>query len=230
MTKEINMPGVLPRVRTHRLSDNKQPAWLVLFARLVSFVFHPLFICCYVMAFLIFVHPAAFTGFEHITRVQRFLTVFFNDTVYPGFSVFLLWRLHLFTDSIQLRTPKERIIPYLIAMICYFWTWDVYKNLPDSPPIAVKFLLGSFLAVCGAWFCNIYCKVSMHAIAVGSVLLFFILFSFQDPYASGTYLAVPFLVAGAVLTARFLVSDHSPFEIYLGLFAGMLAQGIAWLF
>jgi hypothetical protein len=214
----------------YRVADNKQPQWLVLLARLVSFVFHPLFICCYVMAFLIFVHPAAFTGFDHRTRVQRLLTVVFNDTFYPGFAVFILWRLHLFTDSIHLRTSKERIIPYLIAMICYFWTWNVFKHLSDSPPIAVKFLLGSFLAVCGAWFCNIYCKISMHTIAVGSVLAFFILFSFQDAYASGSYLAVVFLVTGAVCTARFLASDHSPFEIYLGLFVGMLAQVVAWQF
>lgn len=182
------------------------------------------------MAFLLFVHPAAFAGFEHRTRVFRFLNVFVCTTLLPGFTVFLLWRLRLFVESIRLRTQKERIIPYLAIMIFYFWSWNVYKHLPDSPPIAVKFLLGAFLAVCGAFFCNIYCKVSMHATAVGSVLLFFLLFSFQDSYASGAYLSVPFLVAGLVCTARLLVSDHSPFEIYLGLFVGMLAQALAWQF
>lgn len=223
------MSGSLAGIRPNTL-PNRQPAWLRFLAKLVSVVFHPLFISTYVMAFLVFIHPIAFAGVDHPSPPFRLFNVFYCTAFFPGFTVFLLWQLRLFVGSMQLRTPKERIIPYLAAMIFYWWTWDVQKNLPGSPPLAVKFLLGAFLSVCGAWFCNIYCKVSMHAIAVGSALVFFILFSFHDGYASGSYLAMAFLAAGMVCTARFLVSDHTPFEVYLGLFVGMLAQVIAWQF
>lgn len=198
-------------------------------AQLVSFVFHPLFISSYVMGFLIFFHPYAFAGFEHKIKVFRFINIFFFNALFPLFSVFLLWRLQ-FIQSVFLRTAKERIWLYLIAMIFYWWTWNVYKNLPDSPPVAVHFLLGAFLAVCGAWFCNIYFKISMHAIAVGGALMFFLLYSFADNYASGLYLSVAFLVTGLVCTARFLCSDHTPFQLYSGLFIGLLSQWVAWQF
>ena len=198
-------------------------------AQLIAYLFHPLFITSYVMAFLIFFHPYAFTGFAHRIKVFRFLNIALCDALFPAFAVFLLWRLG-FIKSMHLRTEKERIIPYIIAMIFYWWTWNVYKNLPDSPAISIHFLLGAFLALCGGWICNIYFKISMHGIAVGGALMFFILFSFTDGYASGLYLSIAVLAAGLVATARLLTGDHKPFEVYAGLFIGLLAQYIAWKF
>ncbi len=181
------------------------------------------------MAFLIFFHPMAFAEFDHQTRVFRFLSILFSNVLLPAFSVFLCWRLK-FIQSILLRTEKERILPYLLAMFFYWWTWDVFKNLPRIPVSAVHFLLGSFLAICGAWMANIYFKISMHAIAMGSALMFFFLFSFTDNYASGLYLSLVLLVTGLVCSARLVLSAHSGFEIWSGLFIGMLAQWIAWQF
>src|ERR1700730_13812344 len=174
-------------------SATAQPQVLRLLAQFFSYIFHPLFLTSYVMAFLIFVHPYAFTGFDHTTKVLRFLTIFIFTALFPAFAVFLLWRLKLFVHSIHLHTVKERIIPYLIAMIFYWWTWNVFRN-QDNTPGAIHFFLASFLAVCGAWMCNIYFKISMHTVAMGGAMMFFLLFSAQDDYASGLYLSLAVLV------------------------------------
>jgi hypothetical protein len=200
---------------------------LQFFGQLISYVFHPLFITSYVVGFLVFFHPSAFVGIDDHTRVLRFIHVFIFDALFPGFSVFLLWRLQFIT-SMHLRTPKERILPYIIAMIFYWWTWNVFKNLPEIPPVVVHFSLGAFLALCGAWMCNIYYKVSMHAVAMGGALMFFFLLSFNDNYASGLYLSVALLATGLVCTARLLTGAHNPFQLYSGLFIGLLMQWIAW--
>jgi hypothetical protein len=204
------------------------PLPVSLFAQFFSYIFHPLFISTYVIAFLLFVHPYAFNGFEHKVKVLRFLHVLIIDTLFPAFSVFLLWRLK-FISSVHLRTVRERIIPYLIAMIFYWWTWNVAKNL-DTPPVAVHFFLGAFLAICGAWMCNIYFKISMHAIAMGGAMMFFFLYSFQDNYASGLYLSLAVLVTGVVCTSRLICSDHTRFQVWSGLFIGILSQWVAWQF
>ena len=198
------------------------------FAHFFSVLFHPLFITSYSIAFLIFVHPFAFAGLDPSLKLFRFLTVFLSTTFLPVLAVFLVWRLGLFVRSFRLRTARERMVPYLIAMILYWWPWNVYRNLSDIPPAAVKLLLGSFLSVCGGWMCNIFYKISIHAIAMGGLFLFFLLFSLSDPYASGLYLSVALLLTGIVCTARFIVSDHSSFEIYSGLALGMIMQWIAW--
>ena len=203
--------------------------FLRFWAHFLSYVFHPLFISSYVMAFLIFFHPMAFSESDSGEKIFRFGNILLCNVLLPAFSVFLLWRLK-FIQSILLRTEKERILPYLLAMFFYWWTWDVFKNLPRIPVSAVHFLLGSFLAICGAWMANIYFKISMHAIAMGSALMFFFLFSFTDSYASGLYLSLVLLVTGLVCSARLILSAHSGFEIWSGLFIGMLAQLIAWQF
>jgi hypothetical protein len=218
------------RRESHRLPATGQQAILRFFGNFLSWVFHPMFIASYVMYFLLFIHPYAFAGLPHSRKVFKLITVFLSTAFLPAFAVFLMWRLRLFLDSIYLRTAKERIVPYLIAMIFYWWAWHVFANIPDNPTVSVRFLLGSFLAVCGVWFCNIYFKISMHATAMGGMVMFLLLFSFIDSYASGLYLSVAFLAAGIVCTARFFVSDHSPFEIYAGLFIGALSQFIAWQF
>jgi hypothetical protein len=214
----------------HRPSAGKQPAAIRFFAHFFSIIFHPLFIASYVMYFLLFLDPLAFAGFGNRMKVYRFITVFFSTALLPAFSTLLLWRLKLGVQSIQLRTIKERIIPYALAMIFYWWAWNVFRNFPDNPPSAVHFLLGAFLGVCGAWFCNIYFKISMHAAAVGGLAMFFILFSFAVGYSSGLYLSLALLIAGIVCTSRLVVSDHSPRDIYFGLFMGAVAQLIAWQF
>lgn len=202
---------------------------IVFFGNFFSFIFHPLFIATYIIAFLIFIHPGTFTGVDPRTKLFRFLTVFLFTTAFPAFTVFLSWRLKLI-KSLYLATTRERLIPYVLTMFFYFWTWYVFSNLPDSPPVTVHLLLGSFFAICGGWMCNIFFKISMHGIAMGGLIVFALLFAFTDNYSSGLYISVALLVAGIVCTSRLIVSDHSAFEIYTGLIVGMLAQFVAWLF
>jgi len=215
---------------SHKVHQSPQEhnAVVRFFAHFFSFIFHPLFIAAYVTAFLIFVHPIAFAGFDPKLKMFRLISVFFVTVFLPFFSIFLLLRLR-FISSVYLRTARERVIPYAIVMIFYFWIWYVFYKL-DSPPVIVHFLLGAFLAVCAAWMCNIFYKISIHSVAMGGLLMFFLLFSFHDSYASGVYLSLATLIAGLVCTSRFIVSDHSAFDIYTGLLTGMLTQFIAWQF
>lgn len=198
-------------------------------AHFFSIIFHPLFISAYVMAFIIFVHPLAYAIDDHRAKIFRFVSVILCNTFLPLFAVFLLWRLHLI-KSPMLRSEKERIGPYMIAMIFYWWTWMVFKHHPDTPPIAVHFLLGAFLAVCGAWVCNIYFKISMHSIALGGAVMFFCMLGFTDPFGSGFFIALALLATGLVMTSRLILTAHTNFELWAGLFIGVLTQYVAWQF
>ena len=204
----------------------KQPAPIRAMANIISYIFHPLFIPAYATAFLLFVDPYTFAGASHYRKIMRLIAVILNTALLPGFAVFLMWRLKLI-QSMHLRTQKERIIPYAAAMIFYFWAWYVFHGQKDTPVPFLNFLLGSFLAVCAAWFLNIIAKVSMHAIGVGGLAAFFLLQAFSQQDVTGIYFSIAILIAGLVCTARLIVSDHSQKEIYLGLIAGIICQVIA---
>jgi hypothetical protein len=78
--------------------------------------------------------------------------------------------------------------------------------------------------------CTIFYKVSLHAVAMGGLITFFILFGNEDPYVSGLYLVLPILVGGIVCSSRLILGAHTRFEIVTGFFVGIFAQSAAWLF
>jgi hypothetical protein len=205
-----------------------QPAVIRFLAHLLSYIFHPLFIPTYATAFLLYLDPYAFAGMSDKFKLFRLLSVLVNTAFIPAFSVFLMWRLKLI-QSVFMRTQRERIIPYAASLIFYFWAWYVFHRQPDNPDAFTDFLLGSFLAVCAAWFLNILFKVSMHAIAMGGFAIFFLLQAFSQQDMTGFYFSIAIVTAGLVCTARLIVSDHTTQEIYLGFFAGALCQVIALL-
>ncbi|MBC7829031.1 MAG: hypothetical protein H7122_14875 [Chitinophagaceae bacterium] len=195
-------------------------------AHFFSWIFHPLFIPVYVTIFLLYIHPYAFVALSEKMKVFKLLFVLVNTTLFPAFAVFLMWRLRL-TQSIFLQTQKERIIPYAAAMIFYFWAWYVSRSQQDNHEVFTGFLLGSFLTVIAAWLANIYFKISMHALAIGGMLFFILWVSFSGDGTSGLYPSFAILIAGIVCTARMIISDHRPVEIYAGILIGIVCQIVA---
>ncbi len=208
----------------------RHPSPIVRFvAQIISFVFHPLLISAYVMAFLIYIHPAAFAGVDKHTRNLRMLSVLLYTVFFPVFTLFLAWRLKLIR-GLSLKSRQDRLIGFIVTMFFYFWTSYVFRNLPDIPPVAAHFVLGTFLAICGGWMCTIFYKVSLHALCMGGLIAFFLQFGAHDPYVSGLYITIPLLIAGFVCSSRLILGAHTRFEMLSGFFIGLLAQTIAWYF
>ena len=120
------------------------PAPVRFFGHLVSFIFHPLFIPSYITAFLIYSDPYAFAGMSEKGKMFKLISVVFSTAFLPLFSVALMKQLG-FINSIFLRSQKDRIIPYIVCMIFYFWAWYVSKNLHDSASLTAM-LLAVFLS------------------------------------------------------------------------------------
>ena len=199
------------------------------FAHFFSILFHPLFIGAYVFAFLIYIHPAAFEGMDSRTKSLRMISMVLFSVFFPCLSLFLAWRLKLI-KRLSLENRQDRLVGFIVTMFFYFWASYVFRNIPDTPTVAAHFVLGLFLAVCGAWMCTIFYKVSLHAVAMGGLISFFILFAQQDPFVSGLYLTLPIFIAGIVCTSRLILGAHNRFEMASGFFVGVLMQSLAWLF
>lgn len=217
-----------------------QPRVLRVIAKIISYIFHPLFIPVYVTAYLIYIHPYLFSGevvFEHNNqpvsaydgkqKFIRLLSVFVITVFFPAITVFLLWRLK-FADSIYLRTQKERIIPFVASIIYFFWAFWVARNLEGTPSPMIFFFLGVFLSTSAALMANNYFKISLHGLGVGGAVAFMILFGTLTPEPMGTVISITTLIAGLVCTARLVVSDHHPFEVYSGVIIAVITQFIAF--
>src|SRR4051812_24772673 len=207
----------------------RQPLYLRIIAKIISYIFHPLFIPTYIFLWLTLRFPFEFEGISPKGLMLRKISVFWITAFFPAFSVFLLWRLK-FIDSIFLKTQKERIIPYIIIMIFYWWMWYLSRNtqFSDQPEVLKFFFLGIFYATVPSLILNNFFKISMHAIGVGAALTFVILTCFYYQLYLGADIAIITLITGIVCTARFIVSDHTNLDVYSGLIVGALCQVIAY--
>ena len=221
-------------IATHNYNDEParpvhSSALIRLIAQIISFIFHPLLISAYVIAFLIYIHPAAFAGVDLHIRNLRMISIVLYTVLFPLFTLFLAWQLKLIR-GLTLQSRQDRLVGFIVTMFFYFWVSYVFRNLSDIPPVAQHFVLGSFLAICGGWMCTIFYKVSLHALCVGGLLAFFLQYGAHDPFVSGLYLTIVILICGFVCTARLLLGAHTNFEMTSGFFVGLLAQFLAWYF
>ncbi len=206
----------------------KQPTLLRVIAKIFSYVFHPLFIPTYIFLWLIIQFPYAFAGMTPTGLFFRKITVFWMTAFFPAFSTFLCWRVG-FIDSIFLRTQKERIIPYAITMIFYWWMWKLsLQKFTDQPEVLKFFFLGIGLATVAGLIFNSFFKISMHAMGVGGALMFVILTGFYYHTYMGPDIDLALIVTGIVCTSRLLLNEHGNKEIYTGLIVGMLCQALAY--
>jgi hypothetical protein len=193
-------------------------------ARLISYIFHPLFIPVYLGWF--FIHELRlFPQLDAWDSTKLLISFGVNYTLLPLVTLLLAKALG-FVGSIYLRTQKDRIIPYVATGVFYFWVWYVFRNQGYPKPV-VMYSLAIFLASSLGLLMNNYLKVSMHAIAAGVTATLLVLLGFYLTENLGFYIAVGLLLAGLVCTARLVNNDHSPAEVYLGLGTGVVAQLLA---
>ncbi|QEC68169.1 hypothetical protein FRZ67_12985 [Panacibacter ginsenosidivorans] len=209
------------------VSANKSISVFTVTAKIFSYIFHPLFIPTYVFFWLLIRFPYQFGGITPMALFARKITVFWMTAFFPAFSVFLLWRLK-FIDNIMLRTQKERIAPYMITMIFYWWMWYLSRNFTDQPIVLRFFFLSIFFATILGLVLNSFFKISMHGMGVGGLLVFVLITNFYYQTFLGIDVAIVTLITGIVCTARLLLSEHDNFEVYSGLLIGALCQLIAF--
>ena len=201
----------------------EQPPVLRIIAKLISYIFHPLFIPVYVFLWLIWRFPIHFDDISSVGFTFKTVSVFLNASFFPAFAVFLLWRLK-FIDTIFLRTQKDRIIPYMITMIFYWWMWYLSRGFTDQPDALKFFYFGIFLNTVFGLIINNFIKISMHAMGAGALLMFIILTLGHYETFLGADIIAATILTGFICTSRLLLNEHSTAEIYTGIFIGALCQ------
>jgi hypothetical protein len=214
------------------IQQNIQPAnnnVILLLAKGVSYIFHPLFIPTYIFWFLTIFFPFEFPGITDKLLNLRIFSVFWMTAFFPALAVFLLWRLR-FIDNVFLRTQKERIIPFFITMFFYWWMFYLSRNFKDQPSVLKFFFFGIFISTAIGVVINNFIKISLHGIAMGSALMAIILISFYYQVNLSIPIAIVALLTGIVASSRFIAGNHTNAEMYIGIFVGIFCQLFGYWF
>lgn len=203
------------------------PAWLTRLASFLSWFFHPLFLGVYMMYYIVFIHPDLFLAVPERVRVFRFITFVVNNLFFPLLIVMLMRWLG-FSGSLQMRTSRERIVPYIASITFFFWTWHVFRNQSDSPEVLIDMCQGMFFASSVAIVLNNFALVSMHAIGLGGLLGLMYNLIDRGLAESALPMTLAILLTGMVSTSRLILGRHTPAEIVLGLLIGLATQMVAY--
>lgn len=196
-------------------------------ARVISYIFHPLFVPLYTVLFLVY-EADIFPSQDAWHKTLIIISVFVIYTLLPLVTILLCKALG-FIQSVFLKTSRDRIIPYVICEIFYFWGWYVSRNL-EYPREMIMFQLAIFLSSCLGLIFNSYFKVSMHAISFGVISAFILISGMKADINYGFYISIALLSAGLVCTSRMITTNHTSNEIYSGFFIGVVAQLAACFF
>lgn len=221
----INFAAMQTKNTIAHLSENKS---MQVPAKIVSYLFHPMFMPTVMALVVAYLNKTGFVGVTAPQRWQYIANIALNTIFFPLICTLLLKALG-FIESIQLKTPKDRIIPLIATMIFYFWCYMIVKNL-DAPLSLRVLILGSYLGVIAVFMVNIFFKISMHAAAAGGAIGIVIVLMMIGNFDLLIPLLLMILVAGIIGTARMVLQAHKPFEIWLGYLVGILVQLAAFLY
>lgn len=218
-----------------------QKVALRIVARLISVLFHPLLMPTYMLALLIIVNPYLFgiSSLGDRLSVLLLLRIFLSTFFIPMVAISMLRTTGL-VSSFSMRDSKERIGPYIITGIFYLWMFRNFYGGSQIPTAYTSFMLGATIALFLAFFINIFSRISIHTVGMGTLLgmvIVTMLFFSYDTFTFGnwnltmnTVLVIAVLLAGLVGTARQVLYEYSPTDLYGGYLVGFLSQVIALRF
>ncbi len=127
-------------------------------------------------------------------------------------------------DSIYLENVKHRIIPLILN--CLIAIMIIIKILPPQEFVELYFFfVGILLSTITCLILAVLSfKASIHMIATGGVLMFFIALSIHFSVNISGSIALMFMIAGAVATSRLYLKAHDKNEIIVGLLIGIIPQ------
>ncbi len=186
----------------------------------ISFIFHPILMPLIAVVFYFSKAPRYIPN--PVIKAKLFsLTIL---TILLPILLYSLLKTLKKVDSIYLENVKHRIIP--LVLNCIISVLIIIRVLPVNEFIELYyFFVGVLLSTLACLILAILnFKVSIHMIAAGGVLMFFIALSFHFSKNISGSIALMCLIVGAIATSRLHLSAHTKIELVMGLVIGVIPQ------
>lgn len=209
-----------------------------LFAKFISYLFHPITMLTYIALILLLINPFLFGKSDVSQGGWILFQVFATTFLMPGFAVLMMKNLGLIS-SIEMEERTDRIIPYIMTGLFYLWVFMSVRKNTMFPQIYSVAVLGATIGLFLAFFFNNFTKISAHATGVGGLLGLILIairwFSYSYFYLGESRMAIPIywvlmatlLIAGLVCSVRLYLKVHEPKDILQGFIVGIVGMWIA---
>ncbi|MFI5188206.1 MAG: hypothetical protein ACHQF0_15860 [Chitinophagales bacterium] len=196
---------------------------LLVFSRIATFVFHPLFMTA-IMAFAIYkLAPDDFSNFSFLEFKKWFAQLLLYTVLLP-FVLILLFRVSGLISNPWMRQSRDRIPPLLATIVFYFLAYNFFISHYNFPLLFKMLLLGCCGAIIIVFVVNFFYKVSVHTTAVAILPGICISLMLNESLAVVLPFLLALLVAAIVGIIRWLLGTHTIGQILLGYAIGILTQ------
>jgi len=187
-------------------------------ARIVSGLLHPVLMPFFTLILMLQSH-AFFTGILPLGEILVLMASVLLTTVFcPFLTIYFLYRTKLVT-SLFMEKREERILPLLATGVFYYLTYYLLKGISLSVLFSY-FMLGSTLLIIICMLINFFFKISLHMAGIGGVTGFWLGLNIRQGTSHEIFLSFLFLLCGLLGYARLEEGQHTPKEVYTGLFLG----------
>ncbi len=209
----------------------------------IAVILHPIFFVVYMYFIYRMINPYLYISSDSKAMGLVTISVLSLSLLFPLLCILLMRQLGLIPD-INMSNNKDRVGPIIATGLFYLW---LYVNIKDNdlvPEIFTYYLLGVIIALFTAFFINNFTKISLHAIAISSMVaaLFFLKFAFDyndfllrfSPnhvyiVSLDLLIIIALILCGLVGTSRMYLKAHSVDQVYGGYLVGAFAHLVAYI-
>lgn len=186
----------------------------------ISFVFHPLIMPLIGVLFYFSKAPRYIP--EPIIKA-KLISLFILTVILPILLYFLLKTLKQ-VESIYLKNVRNRIVP--LGLNCIITALIITRVLPSTELLELYyFFVGILLSTLACLILALMnFKASIHMIASGGVLMFFIALGIHFSINISGSIALMCLIVGAIASSRLHLKAHTKLELVFGLLIGIIPQ------
>ncbi len=198
--------------------------------KIISFLSHPLLLPTYAVL-LIFNLPTYISLYPTAIKNIIYFIVFLTTFVLPALSVVLMVNLRII-NKLTLEDRKERFFPMLITGSFLIVAYVLINSIPHiSIPRSVGlFLLIASISVFLSLIINFKLKISVHMVGVGALLSYFIVFTYIMNI-SGFFTVIGLILFASVIGfVRLSLNAHTPLQVHVGFFVGLVSGSSAYFF
>jgi len=196
-------------------------------ARIISVIFHPLFIPVYGMV-IILSAPTLFGYLPFSVKKLLFLILLVNNVLLP-MSLMPFFIQRKIISSWAIHNRRERIIPLIVTSILYSATSFIIFRFP-IPVFLKSFIFASSFLVLMVTLINFLWKISLHSVGAGALIAMVLILSFKMYTPLVWYLISMIIAGGLILSSRLRLNFHNPQQVWLGLLTGFLGLALFMTF
>lgn len=201
---------------TDKEDEGKYVKRMIFAARIISMIFTPFY--------LPLVSLVALFIFSYMSRLPLFYQLKVVTLVYL-FTVFLpsilihLYRRYQGWTTFQMGRKERRMVPYIIAIMCYF-TCYYLMTVMRIPQFMANIVVTALAIQVVCAIVNIWWKICIHMAGIGGMAGALLAISLVFQFNPLWWLSVIILVAGLIGTARMILRQHSLRQIVGGFVVG----------